>query len=277
MSSPVRLLGLPTDRNASYRRGAAGAPRAVRELIATGMGNLVAENGMDLADPDLLEDRGDVDLREDEEDLERIREASAALWSEGPAIFLGGDHFVTWPVLEGFRAAGRPAPHLVQIDAHPDLYPDFEGNPHSHASPMARILERELAVSLTQVGIRTANGIQRSQIERYGVSVFPPWDPPPGAADLPRGPTYVTLDLDALDPAFAPGVSHHEPGGLSVRDVIELLGRLPGPIVGGDIVEYNPTRDHHERTAAVAVKLLKELAARMMEAVVETGSSGSRE
>lgn len=79
-----------------------------------------------------------------------------------------------------------------------------------------------------------------------------------------EGPLYVSFDLDVLDPAFAPGVSHYEPGGISVRDAVALVQSLRAPIVGADIVEYNPTRDHHTQTAMVCAKLLKEIAAAMM-------------
>ena len=78
---------------------------------------------------------------------------------------------------------------------------------------------------------------------------------------IPEAPLYISIDLDALDPAFAPGVSHHEPGGLSVRDILSVLHRVPGPIVGADVVEYNPSRDVNGMTAVVAAKLVKELAA----------------
>jgi arginase family enzyme len=74
-----------------------------------------------------------------------------------------------------------------------------------------------------------------------------------------EAPLYISLDLDVLDPAFAPGVSHHEPGGLSVRDVLDVLAGITVPVVGADIVEYNPVRDHGERTAMVAAKFYKEL------------------
>jgi arginase family enzyme len=75
------------------------------------------------------------------------------------------------------------------------------------------------------------------------------------------GPIYVSIDLDGIDPAFAPGVSHHEPGGLSVRDVIDVLAGVTGQVIGGDVVEYNPDRDIHDMTASVAAKLIRELAA----------------
>lgn len=83
----------------------------------------------------------------------------------------------------------------------------------------------------------------------------------PERVPIPDAPLYVSIDLDALDPAFAPGVSHHEPGGLSVRELLSVLHRIDRPIVGADIVEYNPARDLNGITAVVAAKLVKELAA----------------
>ncbi|MEM7376477.1 MAG: arginase family protein, partial [Pseudomonadota bacterium] len=76
-------------------------------------------------------------------------------------------------------------------------------------------------------------------------------------------PVYLSLDLDALDPAFAPGVSHHEPGGLSTRQVIDIVQRFHGRLVGADLVELNPTRDLNGVTAMVAAKLAKEIMARL--------------
>jgi arginase family enzyme len=75
---------------------------------------------------------------------------------------------------------------------------------------------------------------------------------------------YVSIDLDALDPAFAPGVGHHEPGGLGVRDLLRILERSRGRVVGADIVEMNPLRDVAGTTAALGAKLVRELAARML-------------
>ena len=72
------------------------------------------------------------------------------------------------------------------------------------------------------------------------------------------------MDMDALDPAFAPGVSHHEPGGLSTRQVLEIIQKIPVPILGADIVEYNPKRDSNGVTAMVCAKLFKEIATKML-------------
>ena len=109
------------------------------------------------------------------------------------------------------------------------------------------------------------NAHQRRQAERFGVEVIEAWDWHRGRALELEGPLYLSLDLDVLDPAYAPGVSHHEPGGLSTRELLELIKQLPAEIVGADIVEYNPERDTHGMTAMVAAKLLKETIARMLE------------
>lgn len=263
MAAIVSLLGLPTDVNSSHLRGPSRAPAAIRAQLTSDSSNSFAENGWDIADAKVLHDAGDLALTETRDDLERIAEAAAAIFREGAGIFLGGDHFVSWPVLEGLRRAGRPTPHLVHIDAHPDLYPDFGGNPHSHASPMARIMERELAASLTQIGVRTITAVQRTQIERYGVRAFAPRRFAEALDALPRGPTYLSIDIDGLDPAYAPGVSHHEPGGLTVREVLEIIDRLPGPLIGADVVELNPDRDLNDMTAVVGAKLVKELVGRI--------------
>lgn len=263
-SAAVALLGLPTDVNSSFLRGPAKGPAAIRAALASDHANLATEAGLDLGDPAILRDAGDLALTETPADLDLIADGVAALMAGGPAaLFLGGDHFVTWPILEGLRRAGHAPPHIVHVDAHPDLYPDFDNNPHSHASPFARIFENGLATSLTQVGIRTATAVQRAQIARYGVAAFSARQARQALAHLPVGPTYVSIDLDGLDPAYAPGVSHHEPGGLSVREVLDLIDALPGPVLAADIVELNPDRDVNGMTATVAAKLAKELCGRM--------------
>jgi arginase family enzyme len=98
-------------------------------------------------------------------------------------------------------------------------------------------------------------------VETYGVEVVEMRDFAPDRVPIPEAPLYISIDMDALDPAFAPGVSHHEPGGLSVRELISVLHRVEGPIIGADVVEYNPSRDVNAMTATVAAKLVKELAA----------------
>jgi agmatinase len=187
----------------------------------------------------------------------------ALLARDTGVLALGGDHSVTYPLLRAHARHGV-RPTILHVDAHADLYDEFEGDRLSHACPFARVMEEGLATRLVQVGIRTLTAHQRAQAERFGVEMVEMRD---FRADLEfdlEPPVYVSLDLDALDPAFAPGVSHHEPGGLSTRDVIALLHGLEGRIAGADLVELNPTRDIHGMTAMVAARLAKELAGLML-------------
>jgi agmatinase len=253
----VRLIGLPTDSHSSFLRGAAAAPPAIRAALHSEHSNMAAESGEDVE----LEDAGDLPLDESAADIERIRDAAAtALRESAVPLFLGGDHMVTYPIVSGIAAERGPVA-ILHFDAHPDLYDDFDGDPLSHASPFARIMEKELASRLVQVGIRTANAHCREQAKRFGVETVEMRGFAPDRVPIPDGPLYVSIDMDALDPAFAPGVSHHEPGGLSVRDILSVLDRVPGPVIGADIVEYNPARDVNGMTAVVAAKLVKEIAA----------------
>jgi arginase family enzyme len=121
-------------------------------------------------------------------------------------------------------------------------------------------LEAGLAGELVQVGIRTMSGAQAAQVARYGVKVV-------GPAEWERGwefksdlPVYLSIDIDVLDPAFAPGVSHPEPGGCSTRLLLSTLQQIKNPIIGADIVELNPANDRAGLTARVAAKLVKEVA-----------------
>ena len=153
---------------------------------------------------------------------------------------------------------------ILHVDAHPDLYDEYDGDRLSHACPFARIMEEGLARRLVQVGIRTMNAQQRAQADRCGVEVIDMRAWSGGARPAVEGPVYISIDLDGIDPAHAPGVSHREPGGLSVRDVLDLVQRTNGPLVGADVVELNPRRDPEGVTAIVAAKLVKELAGRML-------------
>lgn len=258
----IRLIGLPTDSHSSFLRGPAQAPPAIRAALASDHGNMASESGLELGDDVLIEDAGDLPLTEGNSDFDLISQAARLVASTAGTspIFLGGDHMVTYPIVAGLASVHGPI-NILHFDAHPDLYDDFEGDPLSHASPFARIMEGGHARRLVQVGIRTMNRHCREQVMRFGVEVFEMRDFRADRVPIPESPLYISIDLDALDPAFAPGVSHHEPGGLSVRDVISVLHRVPSPIVGADVVEFNPSRDLNGMTAVVAAKFVKELAA----------------
>lgn len=259
----VALLGVPWDASSSYRRGAAEAPQAIRrELVrAREYSNPYTESGLDSSAPGVIRDAGDVTGEDPAEARGAIERAVADIVAAGERpLALGGDHSITYPILRAAARLHGPV-DVLHFDAHPDLYPIFEGDRYSHACPFARALEDGVIARLVQVGIRSMTPPQRQMAERYGVELttMRDWGRPVGF--FFERPVYVSLDLDVLDPAFAPAVSHPEPGGLSVREVISVLQRTHGTVVGADLVEYNPTVDPDGRTATVCVKLVKELAA----------------
>jgi agmatinase len=262
------LLGIPLDVNSSYLRGAAGAPAKIREALRCDASNKWTELGVDLGAADAFADAGDLglkDLRENvAENFAEIERAVSELLGKGERpVLLGGDHSVTYPILKAF--ARRYAElTIVHFDAHPDLYDEFEGSRMSHACPFARIMEEQLAKRLVQVGIRTIVGHQREQAARFGVEVVEMRALPAYDRLEIHGPVYVSFDIDLLDPAFAPGVSHREPGGMTVREAIAHLHAIKGTVVGADIVEYNPVQDVSGMTATVAAKILKEILGKMI-------------
>jgi agmatinase len=258
------LLGIRLDHNSSFLPGSAEAPPLVREALRSDSWNSWSETGVDLGAAGAFEDAGDLPHMERGDAFDRIERAIAkVVEARNRPVSLGGDHSVTYPIL---RAVGKRVPGLtlVHFDAHPDLYPDYEGNRYSHASPFARILEDNLVSRLVQIGIRTLNEPQRKQAKKYGVEIYEMSRLPEPAKLKLVGPLYVSFDLDVLEPGLAPGVSHWEPGGLSTREAIRYIQALPAPIVGADVVECNPARDRSGMTAMVAAKIVKELLGKMI-------------
>lgn len=265
-SVTISLLGVPYDAHSSFLRGPAKAPAHVRRALHSGSANYWTELGVEV-DPDRWTDLGDLALPpEVEPTMEVIARAAAAATADGGRLLsIGGDHLVTWPLVRGV-AGNHHGLTIVHVDAHPDLYDELEGDRYSHACPFARIMEESLADRLVQIGIRTMTGHQRQQAERFGVEVHElrTWD-----GVLPTdltGAIYVSIDVDALDPAFAPGISHHEPGGMSTRQLVDCLHQLAAmqadgavEVVAADVVEINPERDVNDMTAMVGAKLLREL------------------
>lgn len=256
----VVVLGVPWDEQSSFLRGAAAGPARIRQALNDGSANLCTEHGLDLGTTRAWLDRGDLMLGSGPAVVEQIEAAVASELAAGATVLsLGGDHAITYPILRAYGPA-FPGLTIVQIDAHPDVYDEYDGNRLSHACPFARIMESQLAAHLVQVGIRTMTPHQRDQVRRFGVEVIEMKDWTPGMRlPLPEGPVYLSLDLDGLDPAHAPGVAHHEPGGLTTRDTVAIIHQLRGALVGADIVELNPTRDAAGITAMLGAKLYREI------------------
>ncbi|KAL5073628.1 hypothetical protein RYX36_012612 [Vicia faba] len=229
----------------------------------------------DLKDSRVLTDVGDVPIQEirdcgvdDKRLMSVIGESVKLVMEEAPLrpLVLGGDHSISFPVIRAVsEKLGGPV-DVLHIDAHPDNYDAFEGNIYSHASSFARVMEGDY------VGIRsiTAEGRAQAKVKYHKETSIDSTISYLGfkIKDKKLGEgvkgVYISIDVDCLDPAFAPGVSHIEPGGLSFRDVLNILHNLQGDVVAGDVVELNPQRDTVDgMTAMVAAKLVREMAAKI--------------
>src|SRR6185503_2999749 len=262
MTPLPRLVGIPYDASPSFLRGSAAAPPLIRAAMHSPAGNKYTENGADLSQ---LTDTGDLRISETPAAARaEIESGIEKIFEDGyRPIALGGDHSITYPIVRAIAKKNRSLT-ILHIDAHGDLYDEYEGDRFSHACPFARIMEERLAARLIQVGIRTLTPHQRDQVKRFAVDTIEMQHFAGGARPATVGPVYVSIDLDGLDPAFAPGVSHREPGGLSVRDVIAMIHGIGGPIVGADVVEFNPSQDLGGLTAGVAAKITREIAGTML-------------
>lgn len=249
----ITLQGILYDEKSSYLKGPAKAPPLIREFLYSDSSNLYSETGVNISNVTLF-DQGDFQISE-YFDIEKFTLKN--LSKGGKLITLGGDHSITYPVVKACQEVYGPF-EILHLDAHGDLYDSFEGDKYSHACPFARIMEGNHAEKLTQAGIRTMTKEQWETAERFGVKVIEMKDYSLNIIPKFKFPLYISIDMDGFDPAFAPGVSHHEPGGFTSRQVIDLLHSLDADIIGIDIVEYNPDRDINGMTGTLAAKLLKE-------------------
>jgi agmatinase len=254
------ILGVPFDEKSCYMKGVSKGPQAIRAASPGEAMNPWTESGVNLEEETNIVDLGDLDVSGSFWDVFAITEQRVCdiLEKDAVPIVLGGDHSLSYPIIKAFASKYEHL-DILDFDAHPDLYEELYGDRYSHGCPFARIVEEGLVDNLVQVGIRAATGQHREMAAKHGIRMIEMKD-----TDQARGlefanPLYISFDVDALDPAFAPGVSHHEAGGLSTRQVIDILQKLKGTIVGMDVVEVNPDRDPVGITASAAVKIIMEV------------------
>ncbi len=253
------LLGVPYDAGSSYRPGARLGPRQIREL-ATSLGP-TTERGTDLSKL-AARDAGDLALETRIERAEATIEAAVGEIVRGGSvpILLGGDHGITVPAFRAVHAHHPDARFLV-LDAHPDLYPDYLGDPFAHGCVSHRIAELPgMHGRITQVGIRATNPIQQTAAAAAGVRTVGAWELESFDPGAEKGPVYLSIDIDVLDPAHAPGCGNPVPGGLPTRALINLINGLRGvEIAAVDVVEVNPLIDPTGITALAAVRVVTEI------------------
>jgi arginase len=265
-SAGIALQGFPLDHNSSYLKGAAGAPPLIRKSLFSEAVNRWTENGFDLEDASIFRDLGDMSMPDRDRAFQKIEKTIQNIVGQGLVpVSLGGDHSITYPIVRALKTI-IPEFAILHFDAHPDLYESFQNNPHSHACPFARIMGDRLVGTLVQVGIRTLNGHQKEQAEKFGVAIIQMKDWSPGKEFEFNIPLYISVDIDVLDPSIASGVSHYEPGGFSSRQLIDMIQRIRAPlIIGADVVEFNPQRDPGGITAMICAKMVKEIAGKILE------------
>ncbi|MBE3590999.1 MAG: agmatinase [Firmicutes bacterium] len=258
----VALFGIPMDATTSYRPGARFGPARIREA-SYGLEeySLALDRSLDEVP---FADLGDVTLPLGDvpSSLEAIEAVAGAVWDAGRRpLAIGGEHLATLPLV---RAAWARFPELavIQFDAHADLREEYLGVRLSHACVMRRIAEFLPPARLWQLGIRSATREEAAFARER--TRFHPFRVAEGAAaaaaELRGRPVYVTIDIDVLDPAYAPGTGTPEPGGVAPEELFSALRALsPLDIVGADVVEAAPTLDPAGTTAVVAAKIVREL------------------
>ena len=267
--SDFSIIGVPYDGAASSRKGAALGPERMRFWSThltpysedrTRLGNI------------RISDLGDIPIIEQESDFELVRQKITTL--PNSPIILGGDHSISIPVLQAQRERYKDQRlGLLWVDAHPDLCDEFTGSKLSHACTLRRALDFGYGPGdVCMVGLRSWEHQEIDLIENGGLNVYT-------AADVAEqgmsriassvrsklsgcSAVHISLDIDCLDPAFAPGTGIPDAGGLTSRDVITLIKSMQGlPLVGLDLVEVAPSIDPSEATVFAALKFIMEYVA----------------
>ncbi|MEM2865944.1 MAG: agmatinase [Candidatus Hadarchaeales archaeon] len=259
----VVFLGIPLDSTSSYRTGTRFGPSRIREASLNLETHLMSL-GVELAERWRVADLGDLLLSSElGEDGRRIREAVRELLEDGkiPAL-LGGEHTLTLFSLQAFGEV-----YLLQLDAHRDLREEYLGSRINHATVMRRALEHVDPGRLIQLGVRSSSSEEARYGEEKGIRYYTSEQLLAEGGkiveevrrEVGSSPVYLTLDVDVLDPAFAPAVTTPEPGGLSTLDLLRILRGLRGlNIRGFDVVEVAPPFDTGQ-TAFAAARAIYEL------------------
>jgi agmatinase len=258
----IAVFGIPFEGTVNLRRGADRGPSDLR-LASDSIETYSPALDRDLEDLPIA-DLGDCELGagSPREQLARARDEIAAFWRPDlRPLMLGGDHTATLPVIE-VLAPAVPGLRVLQLDAHPDLREEFLGERYNYASAMARVMDVLPADRVWQVGMRTG---AREEYARRAPHVFPAHAVHPVEAvrailpELAPHPLYVTIDVDVLDPAEAPGTGSPEPCGLRAAELVEIVRLLaPCRVVGADLVEVAHAWDPSARTGITAAWILRE-------------------
>ncbi|KAE9881576.1 MULTISPECIES: agmatinase [Bacteria] len=261
----VILYGMPMDWTVSYRPGSRFGPNRIREV------SIGLEEYSPYLDRELHEvpffDAGDIPLPfgNAQKSLDLIEEYVDSILEKGKfPLGMGGEHLVSWPV---FRAMYKKYPDLaiIHMDAHTDLREEYEGEPLSHSTPIRKVAGLIGAENVFSFGIRSGMKEEFEWAKEAGmhISKFEVLEPLKQVLPKLKGrPVYVTIDIDVLDPAHAPGTGTVDAGGITSKELLASIHAIAGSdvkVVGADLVEVAPVYDHSDQTANTASKLLREM------------------
>ncbi|WP_144503065.1 agmatinase [Bacillus pumilus] len=261
----VILYGMPMDWTVSYRPGSRFGPNRIREV------SIGLEEYSPYLDRELHEvpffDAGDIPLPfgNAQKSLDLIEEYVDSILEKGKfPLGMGGEHLVSWPV---FRAMHKKYPDLaiIHMDAHTDLREEYEGEPLSHSTPIRKVAGLIGPENVFSFGIRSGMKEEFEWAKEAGmhISKFEVLEPLKKVLPKLKGhPVYVTIDIDVLDPAHAPGTGTVDAGGITSKELLASIHAIAGSdvqVVGADLVEVAPVYDHSDQTANTASKLLREM------------------
>ena len=262
--SQAVIFGMPMDFTVSFRPGSRFGPARIREV------SIGLEEYSPYLDKCLDEvgyfDAGDLLLPfgNPARSLDMIGQYVHKLLADGKfPLGLGGEHLVTWPIIQQVYAKYRDLA-VIHVDAHADLREHYEGEPLSHSTPIRKAVELVGGKHIYQFGIRSGEKAEfqfgREHVNFYPFDVLEPLERV--LPSLAGRPVYVTIDIDVLDPSAAPGTGTAEAGGITSKELlaaIHAISRSEVQVIGADVVEVAPVYDPTEQTQIVAAKLVREM------------------
>ncbi len=268
----VAVIGVPFDGTSIYRSGSRFAPSAIRK--AAKIFSPLTSSGKNLHELDIV-DLGDLDLPQTDvksaHEIVRNR-VSEVLTRNAYPVLLGGDHSITIAVVKALAHFFKEEIGIIYLDAHLDLLEDWFMERNSHACVLRRILELEgiLQENIAVIGYRSVSPQEKEFLENASIKLYSSYEIfEKGLKEFLLDLTgflkglkrvYVTVDVDVLDPAYAPGSGYPEPGGLTTRELLGILHAIgrKSRLQGMDIVEVCPPFDHSNITSLAAAKILLE-------------------
>lgn len=263
--SKVVLYGMPMDWTVSYRPGSRFGPARIRE-VSIGLEEYSPYLDRELVDVKYF-DAGDIPLPfgNPQKSIDIIEEYVGTLLEEEKfPLGMGGEHLVSWPVMKAMASKYKDLA-IIHMDAHTDLREHYEGEPLSHSTPIRKIAEHIGPENVFSFGIRSGMKEEFDWAKEVGmhISKFEVLEPLKEILPKLAGrPVYVTIDIDVLDPAHAPGTGTVDAGGITSKELlasIHAIARSEVNVVGADLVEVAPIYDHSEQTANTASKLIREM------------------